>query len=364
MKLICERDALRSALSHVASRARNKLKIPVLEHVKIETADKALSLAATDLSTFCAATIPAEVSAAGATTVSADRLSRLAEGMPMGSQVTLDLHGNDLHVVCGRSRYKLPTLPAQDFPEMVKVENGAELTLTVAEAKRLLGDAASAMPANDSRIYLFGAFLSQRDKDHIMVTSTDGIRLARAAVSSNAKLARGYLIPRPALPELLKLAALGDLAMRFNDNVIEVSAGNVVFTSKLIDATFPDMDKIIPRRSPTFIEVARWEFASAIKRLVGLEDENSTINISWTAGAAAIDIGLTGNGTGTESVACKCDINAGDIAFRPNILSEMLDVGDGDTIQLHISGPNNPMLIIDADDPDLTVIAMPCKARG
>lgn len=364
MKLICERDALRSALSHVASRARNKLKIPVLEHVKLATSDKILSLAATDLTTFCTSTCPSEIVVAGATTVSAERLTRLIDGMPLGSQVTLSLREQDLHIECGRSRYKLPTLPVADFPDMVTLEDASEITLTAAEAKRLLGDAASAVPVNDSRIYLYGAFLSQRDKGHIMVTSTDGLKLARVVVSSDAKLARGYIIPKPTLPELLKLAALGDLAVRFNDNVIEVSAGNVVFTSKLIDATFPDMDRLIPARSSSYIEVARWELVAALKRLVGLEDDNSTINIKWSPGATAVDISLLGNGTGAESVACKCDLEAGEIAFRPSILNEMLDVGDGETIQLHITGPNSPMLIVDADDPDLTVIAMPCKARG
>lgn len=364
MKLICERDALKAALAPVASRARSKSPIPILHHVKLDARDKTLSLAGTDLDTHCVATCSAEISSPGATTVSGDRLQRLVDGMPQGAQILIELRGDNLHVEAGKSRYKLPTLPEADFPDFAAVTEATEIALTPAEAKRLFDDASAAMPATDARVYLFGAYLSQGAHGKIMVTSTDGLRLVRVEIASDIRLERGYIIPKPAVPELAKLATGGELTLRFTDNVIEVSRGNVVFTSKLIDAIFPDMDRLIPPHQATFITVDRVELVAALKRLVGLEDDNSTINIRWSPDAAAIDMVLMGNGTGSESVACECDLATGEIAFRPKILSDMLDVVGGEVIQLHITGPSGPMLIVDPNDPALTVIAMPCKAKG
>lgn len=365
MKLICERDALSAALGHVASRARNKLKIPILEHVLLDaTSANKLSLSGTDLSTRCVATCPAEIAAPASTTVSADRLARLVEGMPTGSQVKLELRGTDLHIECGKSRYKLPTMPASDFPEMSPVEGGSQFELRAADVKRLFGETSPGLPPNDSRMYLFGGFLAQGKAGHVTVTTTDGLRLVRLSIkNADAKLAGGYIIPKPTMPELVKLAAVGDLTLRFSDNLIEATAGNVVFTSKLIDATYPDMDRFITDVSEARIKVDRAELVAAFKRLTGIEDDNSTIDIRWKPGEP-LEMSLTGNGSGAETVACECELPAGEIAFRPDILGGMLDVVKGDVIDLLITGPHSPMRIHDDNDPELVVIAMPCKSRG
>lgn len=365
MKLICERDALSSALGHVASRARNKLKIPILEHVLIEaTADNRLSLTGTNLETRCVATVPAEVSAADATTVSADRLARLVDGLPQGSQVKFELKGSDLHVECGKSRYKLPTMPASDYPEIAAIEGGKELSIRATDIKRLFGETAPGLPSNDSRMFLFGGFLEQQQGGHIRVTATDGLRLVRIAIkNADAALDRGYIIPKPTMPELVKLAALGDLTLRFSDSLVEASVANVVFTSKLIDANYPEMDRFIPDASTLGIKVDRAEIIAALRRLTGIEDENSTVNMRWQPGEP-LEMALHGNGSGSESILCECEIEPGELAFRPQLLGGMLDVMKGEIIHLLPTGNTKPMRIVDESDPGLSVIVMPCQGKN
>lgn len=364
MKLICERDALSSALGHVASRARNKLKIPILEHVLINAyPDNRLVLTGTNLETRCVATVPAEVSSDGATTVSADRLARLVDGLPQGSQVKFDLKGTDLHIECGKSRYKLPTMPAEDYPEMAEIADGNELAIRAADIKRLFGETAPGLPANDARIYLFGGFLEPDSAGHIRVTATDGLRLVRIAVkNADAALDQGYIIPKPTMPELVKLAALGDLTLRFGSGLVEASVANIVFTSKLIDAVYPEMGRFIPDLAPG-IMVDRAELVSALKRLTGVEDDNSTINIHWKPGEP-LEMTLFGEGSGAEAVPCECEAAEGAIAFRPQILGGMLDVMKGEILRLIPTGPTSPMRIHDEKDPGLSVIAMPCQGRN
>lgn len=363
MKVLCERDALRTALGHVASRARSKSPIPILHHVMIEaTADNRVALTATDLDTCCVATCPGEVTRPATTTVSADRLARLVDGMPAGAQVLFDLRGTDLHVESGRSRYKLPTLPASDFPETASITDGIDITLVPAEAKRLFGEPTPAVSTEATRFYLCGVHLAQR-KGQIMATATNGICLVRLTVKNGAKFDKGYIIPKVAMVEIVKLAGNGNVSLRIDDNRIEARAGNVVFTSKLIDATYPDADRVIPAPQAEYLEVERPEFTSAFKRLAGLAEDGSTIDIRWKSGEQSIEMSLSGSGSGTESVGCDCAMPAGEISFQPHILGEMLDVFGGEVIQLH-AVPNSPMLIVDPADTALTVVAMPCRSKG
>lgn len=362
MNLICERDALHAALSRVVSRSRNSLKIPILQHIKLEASGNRLALAATDLDTRSESTCAAEISGVGATTVSGDRLARLIDSMPKGSQVSLIDDNTELQVMCGKSRYKLPTLPIEDFPEMDRPEGGAEFTLTADETKRLFGEPAHAIPVKDTRIYLFGGHLQQRD-DKLVVTCTDGVRLARVEMKNEARLHRECIVPKAAITEIVKLANGAEMRFRYSQNLIEVANGSAVFTSKLVDATFPDADRVIPKPNPTFIIVDRIEFAEALKRLTGIEDENSTINFEWQPGRSSLEIKLTGEGEGSESIACECDLKAGSAAFKPNILSSMLDLLKGEVIQLHVGDGLGPLRIVDPNDEALTVIAMPCRPR-
>lgn len=365
MKLICERDALRAVLSHVASRARGKTKIPILQHVLLDAADaKKLALTATDLDTRCVATCPAEVAGSGTTTVNADHLARLVDGLPAGGQVSMEMKGSDLHITCGRSKYKLPTLPAIDFPEASDLTDPSEFSLKSADAKRLFNEPAPAVSTETSRFYLCGGHLKKR-RDGIAVTATNGISLVRLTIPSDIQLERECIIPKPAMAELVKLAATGDVTIRLDGHRIEAVAANVVFSSKLIEATFPDADRVIPALQPTFIQFDRGEFGAALKRLTGLADDNSTIDIRWKAGETTIEVALSGNGSGTESVACECDVEeSGEISFSPRVLGEMLEVGNGELVQFHIGSPQAPMLIVDPSDKGLTVVAMPCRSRG
>ena len=364
MKLICERDALAGVLVHASRRADHKSKIPILQHVLLQAADNEMSVAATNLDTHCVATCPAEISEPGEIAVSADRLSRLIDGMPAGSQVRLNTTGTELHIECGKSRYKLFTMHAADFPQLPEMAFDVEFGLRAADAKRLFGETSPGLPVNDARIYLFGGFLSQKKKGEVIVTAANGLQLVQLSVkNADVSLDRGYIIPKPAMPELVRLAALGDLDIRFNANRIEVSTANVVFTSKLIDAIYPDIGVNIPAAPAPGIKIDLAEFVAAFKRLVGLEDESSTVDISWKPGEP-LSMVLSGNGSGAETIACECELEPGTIAFRPNILGAMLDVMKGDVINLIVTGPNSAMRIYDENDPDLVVLAMPCKGRG
>lgn len=364
MKLICERDVLHSALIHVVTRARNKLKIPILTHVKIVAADARLTLTATDLDTRSEAHFPAEIALPGATTVAAERLARLVDGWPQGAQVRLDLKDDELTVECGRSRYRLPTLPVEDFPLISEPDNCVEFTLKTADAKRLFGEPIVASVDTAGRIMLEGGHLAQFKPGEIAVTCTDGKRLTRLCLPSDASLSRSYILPKPAMAEMVKLASRGELSVQCSNNLVKVTAGNFTFYSKLIEADYPDLSRIIPGAKPNFILMDRAEFATALKRLTGLANDNSTINIEWQPGQSFVEIALTGDGSGSESVACECDVQAGLIAFAPNILMGMLDAVKGEMVQLHINGSSGAMRLADPDDPGLTVLAMPCQPRA
>lgn len=362
MKAVCERDVLNDALHFIASRARNKV-IPVLSNVSLTTGQNSLVLAATDMDSRSEISCSSEVSARGATTAPAERLAHLIDGLPAGSQVTLALDGAHLKVESGRSRYRLPILPIEDFPESPVVNATIEFTLGFLDVKRLFADTTSAIDINGRR-YLEGALLYQSKPREIAVVATNGHRLIRHVLPADIQFAGRFIIPKPAVVEIVKLASEGELQFRCSQERIEVLAGRRTFSSTLIDATYPEIDQLIPARSGQFILVDRTEFLAAFRRLRGLADEYSGIDIAWSEGAPTIEMQIAGKGSGIENVGCECGLPDGRITFGPDILGPMLDVLKGDVIELHITAPDRVVRLVDPADEGLTVLAFPRQPRS
>jgi DNA polymerase-3 subunit beta len=362
MKLICERDALSRALHHVAGRARNKHKIPILTHVKIVAADSRLTLTANDLASQSQSVCSAEIAEAGATTAPVDRLLALVDGLAKGAQIEMNLRQNDLHVRCGSSRYRLPTLPAAEFPEMAEPVNPIEFSLPCLDARALFGEPAPACEVSGGRIMLEGGCLHQPAPGTLEVVALDGKRLISRSIAAGIRFDRRPIIPKAAMAEIVRLAADGEVQFAVGSDLIAVTAGNCTFTSKLIEATYPDVDSFMTKPQAQFILVDRAELAAALKRLAGLTGEHSTFNIAWSEGD--LNISLSGEGHGSETLQCECDMVPGLIAFAPNILMPMLEAHKGDVIQLHIVAPNKGMLILNPADEGLTVMAMPCAPKN
>ena len=117
MKATIERATLLRSLGHVQSVVERRNTIPILSNVLIEASEGVgLRLMATDLDLQINETVEANVTQAGATTVSAHTLFDIVRKLPEGSQVELYASEGKMQVNAGRARFNLATLPRDDFP--------------------------------------------------------------------------------------------------------------------------------------------------------------------------------------------------------------------------------------------------------
>ena len=122
MKATIERATLLRCLSHVQAVVERRNTIPILSNVLIDASDGgSVRVMATDLDLQVVETMSAaSVEQPGAITVSAHLLFDIARKLPEGSQVSLTNNENRLEVKAGRTNFKLPTLPRDDFPVIVE----------------------------------------------------------------------------------------------------------------------------------------------------------------------------------------------------------------------------------------------------
>src|SRR5439155_11680683 len=145
---------------------------------------EALSFLATDIEIQISARSGlAGAPEARALTVGARKLLDILRALPEDAEVSLQPQDKRLLVKAGRSRFSLQTLPAEDFPRLVKAAGeAARFAMPQKALRRLLGLVQYAMAQQDIRYYLNGLLLVVEGGE-LKLVATDGHRLAFASLA-------------------------------------------------------------------------------------------------------------------------------------------------------------------------------------
>jgi DNA polymerase III subunit beta len=282
MKVTVERAALLRSLGHVHRVVERRNTIPILSNVLLRAEDGGMRLKATDLDIEVTETIPADVSQPGSTTVPAYVIYDIVRKLPEGAQVSLEMTGDtgQMQLRSGRSRFLLQSLPESDFPDLAAGELPHRFTVPAGDLKRLIDKTQFAISTEETRYYLNGIYLHTLDaggQTVLRAVATDGHRLARVELPAPAgsEAMPGIIVPRKAVAEIQKLVeTMGEgVLIELSSAKVRLSLGGVVLTSKLIDGTFPDYQRVIPAANDKRLTVERDDFAKAVDRVSTISSE-------------------------------------------------------------------------------------------
>ena len=162
MKLTATADALANALALAASLSDDKKvrKILALEAVHLKAADGVLTIISNVLDFALTLTVPASVEVPGEVALSGARLAALAAACPPKAEIEITADAGGARVFCGRSRFRLPTVPLDIMPPIPRLgETSGEVALAREEAVSLLVKPAFATSAEETRYYIGGVLL-------------------------------------------------------------------------------------------------------------------------------------------------------------------------------------------------------------
>jgi DNA polymerase III subunit beta len=374
MKATIERATLLRCLSHVQSVVERRNTIPILSNVLIDAdAGGSVRVMATDLDLQVVETMSASsVDQPGAITVSAHLLFDIARKLPDGSQVSLTTNDNRLEVKAGRSNFKLPTLPRDDFPVIVEGDLPTSFELPARMLAELIDRTRFAISTEETRYYLNGIFLHVTDEDEplLKAAATDGHRLARFTLArpEGAAGMPDVIVPRKAVGELRKLldeALDGNVLIDLSASKIRFTLGGeggVVLTSKLIDGTFPDYSRVIPTANDKLLKVDPKLFFSGVDRVATIATEKTrAVKIGLDNDRVTLSVTSPDNGTAAEELAAEYRAEGLEIGFNANYLKDILGQIDSDTVELHLADAGAPTLIRENESARALYVLMPMR---
>jgi DNA polymerase III subunit beta len=375
MKLTIERAALLKALSHVQSVVERRTTIPILSNVLLAASSGKLALSATDMDLEIVESVPARIETDGRTTAPAHTLYDIVRKLREGAQVELETPGgagsdrNEMVLRSGRSTFTLACLPPEDYPVMTGSELPHRFTLTAVELRTLIDRTRFAISTEETRYYLNGIYLHATKNNEVPVlrsVATDGHRLARIemVLPEGAAGMPGVIVPRKTVIELRKLVEEGDdeVQVALGDTKIRCAIGEAALTSKLIDGTFPDYDRVIPTGNDKMLEVPCKEFAEAVDRVSTISTERSrAVKLAIDKGTLTVSAASPENGTALEEVEVRYQSSPLEIGFNSRYLLDITEQIEGEAALFAMSDAASPTVVRDSADASALYVLMPMR---
>ncbi|MGE0740207.1 MAG: DNA polymerase III subunit beta [Hyphomonadaceae bacterium] len=372
MRLTIERSALLKALNHVQSVVERRNTIPILSNVLLSAQGDSLKLTATDLDIEISESAPAEVERGGQTTAPANYLYDFVRKLPDGSAVKLDVAGDDgrLFISAGKSRLHLPILPAGDFPSMPSDGFETRFEVEPTELARLVDKTRFAISTEETRYYLNGIFFhtvaNGSGEAMLRAVATDGHRLALAdhTAPKGAQGMPGVIVPRKTINELKRLLddASDLVEIAVSPQKIRFALGDAVLTSKLIDGSFPEYARVIPKGNAKRLKVDNKAFAEAVDRVATVSAERSrSVRLALDKDKVTLTVNNPDAGVATEDLAAGYSDEGMEIGFNAKYLLDVAGQIEGSEAVFELADSGSPTLVRDEADEHALYVLMPLR---
>lgn len=312
--------ALRGAIALAKTITPTRSTIPILNCVNIAAKGGMARIEATDTASFASITIPAI--GEGQWCIALDKLAIMI-GVARGDDVSIS--GDAFATIAsGKARAKIAALPPGDWPD-ISGDGGSERIATVG-AKAFLAAynrCAVAVSRDASRCMLSGVHAVFADGS-LRCEASNGHVLHRVTVAAGIENRADMLLPNNIGASLAALAGDGEIVISRHGGTITFACGGKQLTTKLLNAEFPDIDRVIPKISRAGeVTFDAKGLTDAIKSVAGLSREDgSSVHIVVDADGAR----LTAFGAPGETVVIPIESDGGalDAWLSPGYLADMV----------------------------------------
>lgn len=341
MDIRVEARALQNELNLALGIVESKATIPILSNLLLRAEDGHIELAATDLEVTLRTNCPAEILEPGGITVPAKKFGAivrafLTQQAPLSIKTTSD--GKlFLQPVGGRQEYHLQTLPEEDFPTLLELKDAQRIKLPAKAFKRSILEALVSVGLEDNRFSVRGGLLLL-EPEGVTVVSTDSHRLTftRFSQALDVQSPMRVLVPRKTLVEFLKLEDGEEVSLSFKDNNVFLEVGNRLLYSRLMDATFPAYEKVLPQDTDKRAVLDRPSLLERLKRVsMVAEAKTRAVTLAFDPGGN-VELLVRNQETGDEGreyVACESyEGESVSMVFNVDNLVDFLSASDSQQV--------------------------------
>ena len=370
MKFKINRTNFFKILSHLQGIVDRKNSLPILSNILIEANNNQLTLFSTDMDISIIEKIDCDVSENGATTINAQILYDIVRKIDENSQIEIiSNNGKLLTLRANGSRFSLACLPKEDYPIIDQDNSGVKININSTILFKLIDKTKFAISNEETRYFLNGLYFNitnEISENILTLVGTDGHRLAKFSHKIDDKIDQisGVIIPKKTIYELSKLLAEIDqnIAISISSNKIVFSIGKITFISKLIDGSFPDYKRVIPKDNNNILKIDRSSLLSAVDRVSTIANEKSPV-IKFKLLKNILNLNTVNNENSTASEDLKVNY-VGDeieIGFNSKYIMDIVNNLDDEQISINLKDNSSPIIALENSNTNLVYVLMPMR---
>jgi DNA polymerase III subunit beta len=180
--------------------------------------------------------------------------------------------GNKLVLKTEKGEYKISTQPKEDFPKVNVEEDGFEFDMATDVLIRMTNKTIFAVSMDELRPALTGINMEMLANE-LRFVATDGHRLSKIIMSDfegPEDLQKNMIIPTKTLNLLLRNVDPEEqesISIRIGEDHIVFNMNKSVIYSKLINGTYPNYERVIPKDNNQKLQVNKDLFISTLRRV-------------------------------------------------------------------------------------------------
>lgn len=363
MKVEIIKTKLQEAVSLAQHLTGKHLSLPILSHLLLIARRGALVVRATNLDVGVEYTVPAKVEREGVTAVPASVFSSFISNLGNVRGVFLDGGEGKCVVSAEGTTAVINGAKSDDFPTIPKAEGlsfpiDPQTLIKGFKAVHYAGAFGNLKPELSS-VYLY------HDGDEFVFVATDSFRLAekRIPFKKTASSFQPILIPIKNAAELMR--ALEDkrdeIRVFVGKGQISIEGSGLLFTSRLVDGSFPDYRQIIPKEFKAEAVVLKEDLLSSLKLTTLFSDRFNQLRVRLEPNKKLFELSAQSGELGESSAAIPAALSGEALKgnFNHRYISDCLHAISADSVVFKFSGDNRPLLIEGVGDPSFRYLVMP-----
>ena len=367
MRFTISAAAFEQLVSTVIGVCQKKTTTPVLGHLLIQVAGTTILMTGTngEIEAGSRAKL-ASLEEEGAICVEGSKLSALLRSFEGDKLVSFHLEDEKAVLKCGRSRFKLATLPSSSFPNIdCENEEWAVRSIEV-EGEAFLKQVARvnpAMAANDARHFLNGMLVEIRP-GQISLVATDGHRLAKGEMDADVVSNASCIVPRKMVNEILRsFGKTPILKLSLSSAHFDIRNNETRLTGRIIEGKYPDYQRVIPDTVAFNTSMDSKRLIGAMKRsLITSQDQTRAVKLNF-ADRLVIESRNAKDEASKEEMDVQWPHDPLEVAYNGTYLQEALASIKSDSCNIGFQDAKGAMLMTPTDQADrFCVVLMSCRS--
>lgn len=380
MKLTVNKDFLNEAIQHVTKAISSRTTLPILSGIKLDASFSGLTLTASDTDISIQSFIPMEhdgkeiirLGQKGSVVLPAKFFMEIIRKLP-SDQIEIEVSQQFQTVIrAGSSEIQMVGLDPEEYPLLPEIEEDKTVTVASDLLKTMIRQTAFAVSATEATPVLTGVQWILNNNT-LKLIGCDRHRLAQRhthmEADENAQFSNVVISGRT-LNELSKILPDGNILvdMVVSDNQVLFRMERILFYSRILEGTYPDTSKLIPKSFQTQLVARTRELMEAIDRAYLLSrEERSNIVRMTMIDHETIEVSSSSTELGkvTETlVVSGLDGELLKISFNSKYMLDALKVIDSDKVRIGFTGSMSPIIIQPEDGTPILQLILPYRTTN